>query len=572
MRRWWILATVAVISVAGGAWAWRAAESGTASASGAYRLGAVDRGAIVASVSATGTVTPVSTVLVSSQLSGLVIDIRADYNASVREGDILARLDAQQFRSRAETARAETQVARAALETAKAKLERVRASAKRAQSGNADVAAQRVRTSAQLAEAMRALDRQIELNQRGATSRAALDTAQTQVDVLRATLASNDAQIGSAAADVEAIIADVQLSEADIQSATAMVASRVASLRTAEIDLSRADIRSPVTGVVVQRQVELGQTVASSLAAPTLFTIAEDLRRITIYANVDESDVGRITPGLPVTFTVNAFPGRNFAGRVKQVRLGSQTIQNVVIYTAVIDVENADMALLPGMTASLRIVTQERRDVLRIPNAALRWRPAGTPRDVAAPAPPPSPFGDAPSGPARGGTPSTAPARAMADFIEAVRLEVQPTAEQMAAIEKILAEQRSKFAALSGESGDRRIAAQRLREAAATDIAAALDPARRERFAALRDRLSDRRRTGMARAVAESPGMVSAGMAGLAFVLNEANEAKSVPIRIGATDGTFTEILSGDITERSRVIVGGGGRTAAPATPSPRLF
>ena len=125
----------------------------------------------------------------------------------------------------------------------------------------------------------------------------------------------------------------------------------------------------------MKRDIELGQTVAASLSSPTLFTVAQDLREIDIYANIDEADVGRMKTGQPVSFSVNAYPNRNFTGTVRMVRLGAQTLQNVVTYTAVIGVKNADLALLPGMTANLQIVTEERRNVLRVPNAALRFRP-----------------------------------------------------------------------------------------------------------------------------------------------------------------------------------------------------
>jgi HlyD family secretion protein len=172
-----------------------------------------------------------------------------------------------------------------------------------------------------------------------------------------------------------------------VQSAEAVILAREAKLKDIEIDLARTEIRSPVAGVVVKREVELGQTVAASLSAPTLFTIAQDLRAIDIHANVDEADVGRLKPGQGVTFSVNAYPNRTFEGAVRTVRLGAQTIQNVVTYTAVVGVENDDLALLPGMTANLQVVTDERDDALRVPNAALRFRPAGAAPAPAGPAP-----------------------------------------------------------------------------------------------------------------------------------------------------------------------------------------
>jgi HlyD family secretion protein len=211
---------------------------------------------------------------------------------------------------------------------------------------------------------------------RAAATQNALDQAQTQLDIQKATLASADAQIASNRAEASGLKADIALAEAGVNSADAVILQRQAKLRDIEIDLARTEVRSPVDGVVVKRDIELGQTVAASLSAPTLFTIAQDLREIDIYANIDEADVGRLKDGQRVTFTVNAYPNRTFEGSVRMVRLSAQTVQNVVTYTAVIGVKNQDQALLPGMTANLQIVTDEREDVLRIPNAALRFRPA----------------------------------------------------------------------------------------------------------------------------------------------------------------------------------------------------
>ena len=152
---------------------------------------------------------------------------------------------------------------------------------------------------------------------------------------------------------------------------------REAALRQIEVDLRNTDIRSPVEGVVIQRSIELGQTVAATYQAPTLFLIADDLHRMEIAANIDETDVGRIRPGQRASFGVTAYPGREFVGTVRQVRLSSSTVSNVVIYTAVVSIENPHLELLPGMTANLRIETDAREGVTRVPNAALRWRPAG---------------------------------------------------------------------------------------------------------------------------------------------------------------------------------------------------
>jgi HlyD family secretion protein len=257
-----------------------------------------------------------------------------------------------------------------------------RSALQRAEAQATDFRAQRERTQAQLEEARRGLERQTALNTRAVGTQTALEQAGTQVEIQTANLASADAQIASNQAETLGLKADLALSEANVKSAEAIILQRQAKLRDIEIDLGRTEIKSPVDGVVVKREVELGQTVAASLSSPTLFTIAQDLSEIDIYANIDEADVGRLKEGQKVSFTVNAYPNRSFDGRVRMVRLAAQTVQNVVTYTAVISVRNQDQALLPGMTANLQIITDEREGVLRIPNAALRFRPATTPASV----------------------------------------------------------------------------------------------------------------------------------------------------------------------------------------------
>jgi HlyD family secretion protein len=217
--------------------------------------------------------------------------------------------------------------------------------------------------------------------------------------------------VDSAKAAIAGLAADLQVAQANLEAVKAQIEQREAAVRQIEVDLRNTDIRSPVSGVIVQRNVELGQTVAASLQAPELFRIADDLRHMEIAANIDETDVGRIKPGQRVAFTVTAYPGRTFEGRVKQVRLGSQTVQNVVIYTTIISIENPRRELLPGMTANLRVETDRRADVVRIPNAALRWRPAALAVEPAASG----------NGPASPQPRPNAAGRNVAELVEAVK-------------------------------------------------------------------------------------------------------------------------------------------------------
>ena len=288
-----------------------------------YKLAAADRGSIVAVVNATGTINPITTVIVGSQLSGQVVEILADYNDQVKAGQVVARLNSDQIHFRVDAAKADI----------------------------AEMQATQTVREVEAADAERAYQRQAALRTSGATSEASFDASRTKAESARAQL----------------------------QVIAAQILQREATLREIEVDLRNTDIRSPVDGLVIQRSVELGQTVAATYQAPTLFLIADDLHRMEIAANIDETDVGRIKPGQRARFSVNAYPGREFTGTVKQVRLESTTVSNVVIYTAVVSIENSNLELLPGMTANLRIETDALEDVTRVPNAALRWHPPGAP-------------------------------------------------------------------------------------------------------------------------------------------------------------------------------------------------
>ncbi|MEH2627594.1 HlyD family secretion protein [Bradyrhizobium sp. AZCC 1719] len=343
-----------------------------------YRLAKANEGEIVATVNASGTINPTTTVIVGSQLSGRVVELLADYNSNVKAGQVVARLNSDQILAKLDAARADLEQARAKKLVQKAQIERVRADTEKARAAEAEIEAQIARNGALLADAERTYQRQSELRARGVSAEATHDAARTTRDAQRASLDSVKAQLKSAKAQLVGLEADQRVAEAQLAAAAAQVAAREATVRQIEVDLRNTDIRSPVSGVVVQRQVELGQTVAAALQSPTLFLVADDLRQMEISANIDEADVGRIKSGQRATFTVGAFPGRTFEGSVKQVRLGSQTIQNVVIYTAIVSIENPRLELLPGMTATLRIETDRRDGAVQVPSAALRWRPPPT--------------------------------------------------------------------------------------------------------------------------------------------------------------------------------------------------
>jgi HlyD family secretion protein len=294
----------------------------------------VSRGPITASVTATGTVNPVTTVQVGTYVSGPIQTVAVDFNSPVRRGQLLARIDPRPFQVKLDDARA-------ALENARARLEKDRAVA-----------------------ALKALnlDRARALRRDGIVSAGDLDLAVSEERQARAQLALDAADIASAEA----------------------------RLREAEVNLAYTDIVSPVDGIVVSRNVDVGQTVAASFQTPTLFLVAEDLTKMQVNASVSESDIGPVAGGQEATFTVDAYPADSFRGRVVQVRNAPVTVLNVVTYDVIIAFDNADLRLRPGMTANVRITTAHREDALRVPTRALRFRPPVSEGAVAATAPSPA--------------------------------------------------------------------------------------------------------------------------------------------------------------------------------------
>ena len=549
MRRWLIaLLVVAAAAAIGGRYF---LDFSANTAENAYRLARVDRGSILASVNSTGTINPVTTVIVSSQLSGQVVEILADYNSEVKAEQVVARLNSDQIRARLDAASAELEQSRAQRLVTEAQIDRAGSEIERAKSIEADAKAQIDRAEALLADAERILQRQTELQSRGFAATAALDTARAQRDSQRAAAAQARAALSGALAQQKTLAADQKMAQAQLATVGAQILQREAVVRQIGVDLRNTDIRSPVSGVVIQRNIELGQTVAASLQAPTLFLIADDLRRMEISANVDEADVGTVHEGQRASFTVNAFPGRMFEGRVKQVRLGSQTVQNVVIYTAIISVENPRHELKPGMTANLRIETERRDDVLRVPNAALRWRPPTPQPDANQPSP--LAVESAP----RGGNEAAGGRRAMQEYVAAIRSELDLSSDQRGKLDALLAEQRRGLGGLASEpdAAVRRAKFVEMRRGLEASVAELLTPEQQVKFRAIADRFSP-------------AGAAREGQAGRVYVVGSDGKPQQVALRVGATDGGVTEVMAGALETGREVIVAGGPRGAeTPRTP-----
>ena len=341
-----------------------------------YLTGKVERGNIRNTVSATGTMQAVTTVQVGSQVSGTISSLNADFNSVVQKGQVVAQLDPALFQAQVSQQRANLEQAKANLANAQARLLAAESEVATQRAGVTGANANLAALKAQRDDAAKNLERQQSLAASGVIAERDLESS-------RATFNTADARYNQAAAQLDqakvneqnAAIAGLAQAKSAVQQAKAQVQQSEAALRLAEVNLSHTTITSPIDGVVVSRNVDVGQTVAASLSAPTLFTIANDLTQMQVIASIDQADIGAINSNNRVLFTVDAFPGENFHGMINQIRLNAQNVQNVVTYNVVIDVKNPDLKLKPGMTANLTFTIAERNDVLRIPNAALRFRP-----------------------------------------------------------------------------------------------------------------------------------------------------------------------------------------------------
>ena len=525
-RAAWIAIGAAVLVLAGLA-LWQGLATDTAS--GTYRLAKVERGPLTAVVSATGSLTPVTSVQVGSQVSGQIKELFVDFNSPVKQGQLIAQIDPESFQLKVRQAEADLEAARATLLTQQA-----------------GVGAQRAvvsREEVNLGDVKRDYERKESLYSQKFISAADRD---------RALAVFNQAQ-----ESVKTAAAQLNVAEAQARNGEAVVKQRLSQLQQAKVDLDRTAIRSPVDGVVIKRSVDAGQTVAASLQAPELFVIAKNLTDMQVYAQIDEADVGRIRVGQPATFTVDSFPGRTFNGEVKEVRKSAQVVQNVVSYTVVVSAPNPDQLLLPGMTANVRVVTDQRQAALRVPNAALRFRPAnasdtkvasnnapGTATQVSA---------SAPAGPSAGGSGTGQQLR------ERLVAELKLDAAQQARLEPIFAELRQKMgAARDLPEAERAKAFERARAEMRPKIAEVLTPEQKTRYAEL---------------LAENAGRGSTR--GRVYVLDADGAPKGVDIRLGLSDGAQTEVLGGDLAEGTEVIIGVATQAAAKSgsatPPGPRL-
>ncbi|MEF9977195.1 MAG: efflux RND transporter periplasmic adaptor subunit [Thermomonas sp.] len=495
-----------VIAVAAGGWYFWSKRG--ESADGGYRTETVQRGDVRVAISSTGTLSAISTVTVGSQVSGQITDVLVDFNDSVKKGDILATIDASTYQAQIEQGAAQIASAQASLRQAQAGLRNA----------------------------------QLDYNRKADLGRQQL-VSKSDVDLARASLEQAQAQVNSAQAQIR---------------------QQTASTQTTRVNLSRTVIRSPVDGVVLTRTIEPGQTVAASLSAPELFTIAEDLAKMKIELAVDESDIGQVKVGQVVSFSADAFPDRQFKGVVDQVRLSATTSNNVVTYPVVVTVDNTDGTLLPGLTVNAEIEVSKRSDVFKLANAALRFKPAeGSPLAALQSA------GQG-QGPQAGGR-----GAGMSEDLQALAATLELKHEQQAAFDAALEQMKQRQAermaqAPSGQGqqggnrmfgggpprtgggqggGDASMQAQmraRMRDRFNQQFGAfrdTLDDAQRAKWDSARDAQLTAKRVTIYKLVDGKPQVVSA--------------------RLGASDGSSTEISGRDIAEGDVVIAGERSATEA---------
>jgi HlyD family secretion protein len=494
----------------------------------------ITRGDIIDTVGATGTLQAVTTVQVGSQVSGNISWLGADFNSIVKKGQTIARLDPSLFQAQVEQSKANLAQARANLAKAQSDLERMRV---------------------QLTDTQQKYTRAKELAARSLLPQSDLDSAKIAVDSAQASLAAQ---------------------QATVNQATASVAQAQAAVNQNQVNLDHTTITAPIDGIVTQRSVDVGQTVAASMQAPTLFVLAADLTKMQVNANIDEADVGRIRPGQHVTFRVDAYPTETFEGTVSQIRLQPVVVQNVTTYGTVIDVPNDQLKLKPGMTANVKVEISKRTDVLRMPNAALRFRPTnevfaalnqqvppdaqtggnrgrgsrnaqgGATAQGSAPAPPAAAGGAAP-GSANANAPGAPGANPPGGDRSGGRGGFDP------------ARMRERFKSMSPDEQKQFIARLKERGQDTTALEQAMNDAAKPADPKLRSSSALKTKYGAAAPAqtidalfAPLPSVETRGRAWL--FMN--HELKPVNLRLGISDGTNTEILSGELQANMEVVTG----------------
>ncbi len=465
---------------------WLGGDNNSGTSDGQIETVAVDSGDITRTVATSGAVRPLITVEVGSQVSGQIKEILVDFNSRVQKDQLLAVIDAQSFESRVVQNTADLKVASSNVIVQQAGIDRAKANLRRA------------RLEYERAEP---------LSRTGTLSISELDAALAGFDSARA---------------------DLTMAEAQLQNALAAKEQRVASLESAQIDLERTKIRSPIDGVVIERAVDQGQTVAASLSSPILFNIAQDLTEIQIEANVDEADIGNVKQGNEVSFSVDAFPETEFSGVVRQVRLAPNEANNVVTYTVIVTASNPDRKLLPGMTAIVEIVTGKSENVLRVSNDAIRFKPkAGSAlaqKTASAGGGSGSPTGRRPGG----GMMDISQLKTSLGLNDAQALSIESEMKQ------VFSGMRARFQA-GGEGGDRSAMREQMTQKINAVLKKNLTAEQFRQYQQTRRQAADTR-----------PGQL--------WIQSDNGEINPVAVRFGISDDNYTQIFSREVRQGSLVV------------------
>lgn len=505
--------------------------------SATFRLARIERGPIISTVSSTGTLNAVITVQVGSQVSGQIKELLADFNSEVREDQVIARIDPENFQARVRQAEAELAVSKSNVSTQRAAVERAKAELQNARSALDATKAQKEKARIAVEDAKRDLNRKKTLYKGKIISESDIDKAVAVYEQAAAQLNAAEAEEQAQNSLVRSREAALKMAKAQVDYALAQVQQREAALHQSRVDLEHTVIRSPVDGVVIERSVDVGQTVAASLQAPTLFTIAQDLRKMQVDTNVDEADIGRIRVGQRVTFTVDSFPGQEFKGFVKQIRKAPETVQNVVTYTVVVSADNPHLRLLPGMTANVQIVVNERPETLKVANAALRFSPSGVAAEQS-------------KGAVAGGRPGGSGPQQAEKRIRQLTEALQLDEGQQEQLKAMFARARKQIIAMrqQGETPEEiRAEIQRIRARNRGPLLQMLTPEQRVKY----------RQFVEGRAVNQVT-------RGRVWVLGDDGTPTPVDIMIGISDGSFTEVVQGQLEAGQQVIIG----TSRPAKKS----
>jgi len=543
------LSTLVIVAALVGLGVWGYFYAQSRGAAPKYRTVKIERGPLTAAVSSTGNLNAVILVQVGSQVSGQVKDLYADFNTIVKKNQVIARIDPEIFEAKVTQAKADVDSAQATVANQVAQVEKGKADVENARAALAEAKANTSKAQVTVVDSKRDLVRKKELFGRELIALSDLDSAEAVYDSAVALLEASKAKEQSLTAGIQSAVAQLRVLDAQLLSARAQVEQKKALLIQAQADLEHTTIRAPVNGVVVSRQVDVGQTVAASLQAPVLFTIAEDLTKMQVEVSVDEADIGRVRLDDRATFTVDAFSGQTFTGTVTQIRKAALVVQNVVTYTVVVSVDNPGGRLLPGMTANVKMITSEKPSVLKVSNAALRFRPAGA--DATPGGGTPAPAASGGQGQAQGGG-----GRGGEQMKERLTKALNLTAAQQQKLDAIFADTRQQMQALPEQ--ERQARGPRIREAARVRIREMLTAEQQAKY----DEMSPGESRGDRGGATSAPGRV---------YVQDGEKLKPVTLTLGISDGTSTEILRGELKEGQDVVIGTAGKQGSTSGSSPRL-